>query len=570
MDRRFVWAMVLMMLIIIVPSFLLKPPAKRPTTPARDSASVTTDSARPAPVTPVPGQDTALEAPGRPATPAAPADTIVVSSPLYQYGIATRGGAIVRATMLGYQALDSLHRGQPAELLLPGVPVHALALEVRGDTIPLAEWDFVVQGGDTADRALGKGEETTVRLSATRGGISVDLAYTFRADDFRIGVSGEVRGLGPVGGHLLVGVGRGFRQTEADSAGNFYDFGVVTKTDESELLKFSSLDPGERRTLDGPFEWAAVKSKYFVVALLAVDTTRPQISGVLVQAGTEPNKGSRRAETHFALPVPAAGGFGYSLYLGPMEYPRLRAIGHDFYDINPYGWPGFRTLIRPIAVGARWLLVWMHENLHLAYGMVLVVFGVMIRLVLWPLNQKGMRASLKMQALQPEMQRIQERYKDDPQQMQREVMALYKRENVNPFSGCWPVLLPWPILLALFFVFQNTIELRGQPFLWLPDLSLKDPLYIIPVLMGLSMFGLNKVGMAGMPPTPQTKMMLYFLPVMMTVLFVNFASGLNLYYFVQNVVSIPQQWLLARERRRLQGAMAQAAPKAPGPRAGKK
>jgi YidC/Oxa1 family membrane protein insertase len=221
-------------------------------------------------------------------------------------------------------------------------------------------------------------------------------------------------------------------------------------------------------------------------------------------------------------------------------------------------------------VGARWLLVWMHENLHLAYGMVLVVFGVMIRLVLWPLNQKGMRASLKMQALQPEMQRIQERYKDDPQQMQREVMALYKRENVNPFSGCWPVLLPWPILLALFFVFQNTIELRGQPFLWLPDLSLKDPLYIIPVLMGLSMFGLNKVGMAGMPPTPQTKMMLYFLPVMMTVLFVNFASGLNLYYFVQNVVSIPQQWLLARERRRLQGAMAQAAPKAPGPRAGKK
>ena len=134
-------------------------------------------------------------------------------------------------------------------------------------------------------------------------------------------------------------------------------------------------------------------------------------------------------------------------------------------------------------------------------------------------------------------------------------MALYKREGVNPFSGCWPMLLPWPVLLALFFVLSNTIELRGQSFLWLPDLSLKDPLYIIPVLMGASMFAVTKVGMMGVPPNPQTKMMLYFLPVMMTVLFLNFASGLNLYYFVQNLVSIPQQWYLAKERLKAQAAL---------------
>ena len=116
------------------------------------------------------------------------------------------------------------------------------------------------------------------------------------------------------------------------------------------------------------------------------------------------------------------------------------------------------------------------------------------------------------------------------------------------------MLLPWPIMLALFFVLANSIELRGQPFLWLPDLALKDPLYIIPVLMGLSMFGVNYVGMKGLPPTPQSKMMLYFLPIMMTVLFISFASGLNLYYFVQNMVSIPQQWSLARERLKRQAA----------------
>ena len=119
---------------------------------------------------------------------------------------------------------------------------------------------------------------------------------------------------------------------------------------------------------------------------------------------------------------------------------------------------------------------------------------------------------------------------------------------MNPLGGCWPMLLPMPVLFALFFVFQNTIELRGASFLWLPDLSRPDPLYIIPVIMGASMWWLSKVGQMGMEPNPQMKMMLYVMPVMMTVLFVNFASGLNLYYAVSNIASIPQQWMLAHER----------------------
>jgi YidC/Oxa1 family membrane protein insertase len=116
-----------------------------------------------------------------------------------------------------------------------------------------------------------------------------------------------------------------------------------------------------------------------------------------------------------------------------------------------------------------------------------------------------------------------------------------------------------PILLALFFVFQNTIELRGTSFLWLPDLSRPDPLYVIPVLMGLSMFALSKVGQLGMEPNPQMKTMLYMMPAMMTFLFLNFASGLNLYYFVSNIASVPQQYLLARER------MKRQPPPAPAP-----
>ncbi len=543
MDRRVIWAIALMMLIALAPTFLMKPPkgARQPGRTA-DSAAVTplrpsTDSMLAAPAAPLPAGPEGV---------AVPAETLTVSSALYTYRVSSRGGMITQATPNSYKSLYQAERGQPVRLLPDSSGINQLALLVGRDTLTLSEWSFTPSA-----RTLTVSQRDSLVLTATRGQVTVTLVYGFRPDDYQIDVSGQVTGLGPVGGTLLIGMGRGMRQTEADTNANWFDYGVVTKTDESKLLKFTSLDPGEVRTVNGPFEWAAVKSKYFVTALLAVDSGAAKITGATVRAW--PGSGRvHQADVTFGVPVEARGDFRYRVYAGPMEYPRLRAIGHDFYDINPYGWPGFRTLIRPIAVGARWLLVWMHQHLSLAYGAVLVVFGILIRVLLWPLNQRGMRASMRMQAIQPEMQRLQEQYKNDPQKLQVEVMGLYKREGVNPFSGCWPMLLPWPVLLALFFVLANTIELRGQSFLWLPDLSLKDPFYILPIVMGLSMFGLNKIGMSGMPPNPQTKMMLYFLPIMMTVMFLNFASGLNLYYFVQNLASIPQQWLLAKERRKAQ------------------
>lgn len=552
MDRRVIWAVALMMLIALAPTFLMKPQAgKRPGGKA-DSATV-----KPPVIPSVPGVTTTTTPSTGDAALENAAEPITVSSELYSYTLSTQGGSITQATPLSYKSLYRPEKGEPLRMIPDGGSINQLALLVGNDTLRLADWSFT-----PSTKNLTVAARDSVVLTAQRGGVSVVLVYRFRADDYQIDVSGRVTGLGPVGGTLLIGMGSGMRQTEADTNANLYDFGVVTKTDESKLVKFVSLDPNEVRTLSGPFEWTAVKSKYFVTALLAVDNADAKISGATVHAHAGPGK-VHAADVTFGMPVEANGLFHYRLYAGPMEYPRLRAIGHDFYDINPYGWPGFRTLIRPIAVVARGLLVWMHQHLALAYGAVLVLFGIMIRVMLWPLNQRGMRASMRMQAIQPEMQRIQDQFKSDPQKMQAEVMSLYKREGVNPFSGCWPMLLPYPVLLALFFVLGSTIELRGQAFLWLPDLSLKDPLFVLPVLMGASMFGLNKIGMSGMPPNPQTKMMLYFLPIMMTVMFLNFASGLNLYYFVQNLASIPQQWMLARERRKAQSLRAASGTAAP-------
>ena len=122
----------------------------------------------------------------------------------------------------------------------------------------------------------------------------------------------------------------------------------------------------------------------------------------------------------------------------------------------------------------------------------------------------------------------------------------------SSLSGCVPMLIPLPVFFALFFVFQNTIEFRGVSFLWFPDISLKDPLYVLPVLVAITAMGLSYIGMRGMKANEQQKMMMYLMPAMMMVIFFNMASGLNLYYFVQNLASLPQQWLISRERTKVQ------------------
>ena len=506
-----------------------------------------------------------------PADPAVAAgDSITVTSPLYRYVFSTRGGRLEAAWLAEYRSMRPDERGSLAQILRPGNDLLALGFLSGRDTLSLGEWQFT-----PSSTAVVVNGATPLTLTAERGGFSVSLTYTFRPDDYLIDVSGRVTGLGPDGGTALVGIGPGLRNTESDSVEHVRESGVVVKGDKASLTRLTKLEPGVPQAFNGPFEWIAVKSKYFVTAVLALDPGTDGraggISGATALATQTTGRSTTGATVVAGLPVKGGGTFQYQVYVGPMEYPRLRAIGHDFDDVNPYGWPGFRTIIRPVALGARSLLVWMHDSLGLAYGIGLVLFGILIRVLLWPLNQKAMRSTMAMQVVQPLIKELQEKYKSDPQRLQQEMFKLYKEHKVNPFGGCWPMLLPWPILLALFFVFQNTIELRGASFLWLPDLSRHDPTYMIPIAMGLSMYALTKIGQLGMEPNPQMKMLLYIMPGMMTVLFLKFASGLNLYYTVMNIASLPQQWMLSRERLRRNPPPAKPVPvPVPLPAAGKK
>jgi YidC/Oxa1 family membrane protein insertase len=562
MDRRFILAIVLMMVVLVVPSLLLKKPAK-----PGAKQQVVAPVAAPAPVLDAAPGTTPTKLSAE-ATELGAEDTVRVVSPLYRYSFSTRGGRMVAAELSEYRSMRKDERGRLAQILSPNSDLLALALLVGRDTVPLKNLRFTPSTRDVQVGPTGADLSWSAALDSTS---TITLAYHFVPDNYRVAVKGTATGAA-AGATLLIGMGPGPRNTESDSVEHSRELGIVTRDTRSQLVHFSQLKPGELRSLNGPFHWVAVKAKYFVTAVIAADTSRSgtepgRIAGVQAMATDRVHKTSEQAEVWTSLTIAANGQFDFGLYVGPMEYPRLRAIGHGFDDINPYGWSWLQPVIRPVAVGARWLLVWFHEQLGLAYGLGLIVFGVLIRLILWPLNQKAMRASMSMQAIQPVLKEIQDKYKNDPQRLQQEMFKIYKENNVNPFSGCWPVLLPWPILIALFFVFQNSIELRGQAFLWIPDLSRPDPIYIIPMLMAVSMFGVSKIGQLGLPPNPQTKMMLYFMPVMMLVLFLRFAAGLNLYYAVQNLASIPQQWFLAKERMRR--ASSTTPPPAP-PRTGKR
>ncbi len=545
-----------MMLIAILPSLFLKrsPP---PSIPASQPAGRPDIGFRQTPEVPTIGAPPGVAVEDSLHDLVAEADTVTVNSGVYSYGISTIGGRFSRVTLPTYRSMAPGDREAPVQLLHPDGNLLGLRVLAGGDTLHLDRMALT----PSASRLSVNGP-TQLTLSGGRGGVGVRLTYEFVPDNYLVRIQGQVTGLGPNGGVLMVGMGPGIRNTEADSIDNQRSLAVVTMANGAQATNFHKLDAGQTTPFEGPFQWVAVKSKYFVTALFTLDSTQPRIAGVTASPPASAGKNPTRADIQVSLPLGADGRFGYQLYAGPMEYDRLRAIGHEFDDVNPYGWPGFRTVIRPVAVAARWLLVWMHDNLHLAYGMVLVCFGIMIRIILWPLNQKAMRSSMEMQAIQPQLKEIQDRYKNEPQKLQQEMFKLYKEHGVNPFGGCWPLLIPMPVLFALFFLLGNTIELRGESFLWLPDLSRADPYFIVPVLMGLSMFVLSKVGSKGLPPSPQTKIMLYVMPVMMTVLFVSFPSGLNLYYAVQNTASIPQQWLLAKERARRNPAPSPAPAKA--------
>jgi YidC/Oxa1 family membrane protein insertase len=548
MERRLLLAIVLMVAVLVVPSMFLKRPPRRPQPRADSTAGRLVPPRMPAEAAAGPPPAPAM----RPSpAPAAVEDTASLATGRAEFLFSSVGGTLKQAVLSGYR---SYHRGDrgAVHLLRPDDRLLVHRLVVENDTIRLDSVPFEIEQRGPAIGVSGRARFVSERITVT--GVA--------GNPYLLDVQGDLGGLEGRGALLLVGLGRGFANVEADSMDNYRRYAVAVRRSAPENVNFRSLDSGVVREVPGPFDWVAVKSKYFMAVVLSADSTRPQFGGAVLVGEPRSGRTATRMQTWVTVPVGPEARFHYRLFVGPQEHRVLHPMGRELDRASPYGWI-FKPIVMPVATWITQIFVWMHENVGLAYGWVLVFFGVLVRLVLWPLNQRAMKSQVAMMALQPILQDIQKRYKNDPQRLQQETMKAYREHHVNPFGGCLPMLLPMPVLLALFFVFANTIELRGTPFLWLPDLSLRDPLLITPLVMGLSMFALSKLSQIGMPANPQAQMMTYFMPVMMTVLFLNFASGLNLYYAVSNVVSLPQQWLINKARRQ-EMARRQVAPRKGG------
>lgn len=552
MDRRTVLALVLVAAVILLtPRFFTTGPVV-PAPGVADSAVA--DTSTPPPATPPPATaapaptvraDTAIPEPVA-AAPLAPPETVVVANGVARYRFSNEGGVLHSVDMLQYR---DLRDGQ-------GI------VSLRGEDAPLIRF-FGIAAGDTihfdslryAVAADTSGPGGSVTMTGGLGADSLTLRFDVVPDSYVVRVTGQATGrlASEPRSYMLLSFSPTLRSYEADSVDHQRNLAFTAQParDDARGIGFGSLDPGQREVVPGPLTWVALKSKYFIVGALTTDTSGATSPIVEFQAVGGPRVSRVATRAYGTAVIELDGGrFELDLYTGPQQWQRLRAIGRNFESANPYG--GFmQPIVQPFAVLVMRILLWLRHTFDIGYGWVLVIFGVAVRLVLWPLNQSAMRTSIKMQRIQPELQDIQKRYKNDPQKLQTEMMRVYKEHGMSPFSmfsGCLPLLIPMPVLFALFFVFQSTIEFRGVSFLWLEDISLKDPYYILPILMGASMFLLSWIGSRNTPPNPQTKVMMYVFPFMMTFLLANFAAGLNLYYAVQNVAALPQQWFIARER----------------------
>ena len=379
------------------------------------------------------------------------------------------------------------------------------------------------------------------------GGKKITKTLTFYPDDFIVDIDIDLTTISNnvFANTFSVGWTGGLPTTEKDTVSEATFFGAYLYQG-SELLEVK-VSPGETfsNNYRGQTDWVASRSKYFVVSLF--DDRKDQILGSTVSATFD-----NRELYDIAVNLKTDRAASISLYLGPLEYERIKSLKMNLESIMNFGW----AIIRPIAKGVLWVLKSMHAFIP-NYGLILIIFSIMVKLLVYPLTKKSYQSMQAMQAIQPEINTLREKYKNNPTKLNQATMELYKKKGVNPLGSCFPMLLQMPLLISLFTVFRSTIELRGEPFVfWIKDLSAPDiifnlpfkiPIYgdyvcALPILMALSMYAQQRMmSVSGGPQQEQQKMMQYFMMGFFFLLFNSFPSGLNLYYTLFNVLTIAQQ-----------------------------
>ncbi|UCG11134.1 MAG: membrane protein insertase YidC [Deltaproteobacteria bacterium] len=551
MEKRVVVAIVLCILVLVLwEKFFV--PKKRTAPPV---TSPTAEKVAPAPAQP----DTLPAEPSRPAVTPAPAPTtpsfplpaaragrdVIVETPLYR-AVFTETGARLKSFVLKHYR-ETIDKNSPGKELVKTKKIEKLPLAFNFMNHSVAALNLAPFVADRTSLTLGEDQNQTLTFNyEAPGWLRITRQYIFHPDSYLIDLNISVVNLDSKpweDASTLSLINLPFSSSE----GSRYNFQgpALLINDELEEVKFKKIK-GEK-LLPGPVGWIAYTDQYFIMAAVPLNLTSNHGRIKALDASTQ------TVETTLIGPKdPLQPGaqpeFRYQFYAGPKELNTLKAANPKLAKAVNFGW--FDVIAQPLLVCLKVFYRFTHN-----YGVAIILLTVLIKLLFWPLTHKSYVSMRAMKKLQPKMAKIREKYKDDKEKMNQEVMQLYRTHKVNPLGGCLPMVLQIPVFFALYRVLYSSIAMRHAPFfLWINDLSAPDRLPVgfdipylggLPVLtllMGVSMFLQQK-----MSPTtgdPRQEKMMLMMPVIFTVFFINFPSGLVLYWLVNNVLSIGQQYYI--------------------------
>jgi len=540
MEKRVVIFLVLSLAVILGYDLLLKQLGLLPATPTvqepggqeaaaprgqHETPSAETTAS--APRASSSASDTASSGASRPSLP--PTErTVTVETDFIRVAFNARGGVISSWELKRHYT--SATDGNPVQLVYQGAkfkePLSITTSDVAADKA-LREGLYAIQTDfTTLDDAHPTGH-VTLRFHDPASGLKVQKRLTFRQENYLVDVSLTVDGLS--GAYDIV-LGTNFGIVE-------WGDGFIGLIGSASLVdgKVEKETPDLELERKGSVQWVALQDKYFLSVLMpqgASAALAKKEGDKLVSAGVRLPAGARTTDLQ--------------LYAGPKEYDTLRSLNVGLEETIDFGWFifGSWSVVKAVAKPIFYVLRFINEYTH-NYGVTIILLTMGIKMLFVPLQYKSYKSMKQMQLVQPKVLALQEKYKDDRDKLNKELIKLYRDHKVNPVGGCLPMVLQMPVFVALFNILYMTIDLRQAPFVgWITDLSVQDPYYVLPIIMGATMVIQQKITPTTMDPT-QAKIMLV-LPVFMTFLFVNFPAGLVLYWLTNNVLTIGQQVLTDR------------------------
>lgn len=476
------------------------------------------EPSRPSPA--VPGAETGLAA----------EQTVEVETVLYRARFTSRGAVLTSWELKRYRT--AVDEDRPVQLVKQEAKFAGPLTVDSEDASASARWRDVLYRVERDFTTLDAAHPTghlTFSYHDSETGKDLEKRLTFHANSYLVDIEVVTRG---VQGLISVGLGTNFGIVE-------WGEGFIGLIGSASLVdgKVEKDTPETEAERKGAVQWAALQDKYFLSVLIP-----QQASSVVAK-----KEGEKLVSMQVRMP-PQEGGrpLALRLYAGPKEYDTLRSLQIGLEDTIDFGWFIFGSwgVVKAVAKPIFYVLRFLNDFTH-NYGVTIILLTVAIKMLFVPLQYKSYKSMKQMQVIQPKVLALQEKYKDDRDRLNKELIKLYRDHKVNPVGGCLPMVLQMPVFVALFNILYMTIDLRQAPFaLWITDLSVQDPYYVLPIIMGVTMVVQQKITPTTMDPT-QAKIMLV-LPAFMTFLFINFPAGLVLYWLTNNTLTILQQLVTDR------------------------